>query len=104
MAQTDQNLPGPGQASDKVLITVVGQDRVGIIARVAVALADNGINILDLDQKVMQGYFVMSLMADMAGAKVDLETLGRLMDDVGRQLGLRITVQHENIFRSMHRI
>ena len=96
--------PAPIPAGDKVLITVVGQDRVGIIARVAVALAENHINILDLDQKVMQGLFVMSLMADMADSRIDLETLARRMDDVGKELGLKIVVQHENIFRSMHRI
>jgi ACT domain-containing protein len=91
-------------ARENVLITVVGQDRVGIIARVATSLAQNNINILDLNQKIMQGYFVMNLMADMAGSKIDLDALNRLMDDVGREMGLKIMVQHENIFRSMHRI
>ena len=91
-------------ATENVLITVVGQDRVGIIARIATALADNRVNIIDLSQKIVQGYFVMTLMADISQAAIDVEALGRLMDDVGAELSLRIIVQHENIFRSMHRI
>jgi len=90
--------------SENVLITVVGQDRVGIISRISTALAENDVNIIDLNQKIIQGYFVMMLMADVAGAKIDVEALSRLMKDVGGELGLNIVVQHENIFRSMHRI
>ncbi len=96
--------PAQPLASENVFLTVVGQDRVGIIARIATVLAENRINILDLDQKIFQGYFVMILMADVSASKVDLETLGRLMDDIGDEMGLKIVVQHENIFRSMHRI
>lgn len=91
-------------ASENVLITVFGQDRVGIVARIAVYLAENTINIVDINQKIVQGYFVMTLMADVAASKVDLESLGRQMDEIGQEMGLKIIVQHENIFRSMHRI
>ena len=91
-------------ATENVLITVVGTDRVGIIARVANVLAEHQINIIDLNQKIVQGYFVMMLMADVKHSKIDLETLGRVLDGVGEELGLRIIVQHENIFKAMHRI
>jgi ACT domain-containing protein len=91
-------------ATENVLITVVGQDRVGIIARVANVLAEHQINILDVNQKIVQGYFVMMMMADVKHAKIDLEALGHVMDGVGEELGMRIIVQHENIFKAMHRI
>ena len=96
--------PAQPLAAENVLLTVVGQDRVGIIARIATVLAENKINILDLNQKIVQGYFVMTLMADVSQSKIDMETLSRTMNDLGEELGLKIISQHESIFRSMHRI
>ncbi|MDW7739086.1 MAG: ACT domain-containing protein [Bacillota bacterium] len=93
-------LPG----GNRVVITVIGPDRVGIIAAVATVLADNGVNILDISQTVMQEFFVMVLVADMAQAAVDLVTLKDLLAKKGEELKMRIDVQHEDIFNFMHRI
>ena len=89
---------------NRIVITVIGPDRVGIIAAVTVILADKGVNILDISQTIMQEFFVMVLVADMTEAKVDLVTLKDLMAQKGEELKLRIDTQHEDIFNFMHRI
>lgn len=89
---------------NRVVITVIGPDRVGIIAGVTVILADKGVNILDINQTIMQEYFVMVLVADLAGSAVDLVTLKDLLAQKGEQLQVRIDVQHEDVFNFMHRI
>jgi len=90
--------------SNRIAITVIGPDRVGIIAGVTSILADNGVNILDINQTVMQGYFVMVLMADMDTSSVDLLTLKDLLAKKGEDLQVRIDAQHEDVFKFMHRI
>ncbi len=90
--------------SNLVVITVIGPDRVGIIAGVTSVLADKGVNILDINQTVMQGYFVMVLMADMEKSAVDLVALKDLLVKKGEDLQVRIDVQHEDVFKYMHRI
>ncbi len=90
--------------SNLVVITVIGPDRVGIIAGVTSVLADKGVNILDINQTVMQGYFVMVLMADMNKSAVDLVALKDLLVKKGEDLQVRIDVQHEDVFKYMHRI
>ena len=82
----------------RAMITVIGRDRKGIIAGVSTVLADNGINILDISQTIMQEYFTIS------DRKVSLVELIELLDHRGQELGVSIKVQHEDIFRSMHRI
>lgn len=89
---------------NRIIITVIGPDRVGIIAAVSSILAHNRINILDISQTIMQEYFVMVLVADMAGAAVDLVTLKDLLACKGEELRLRIEAQHEDVFNFMHRI
>ncbi len=89
---------------NRIVITVIGPDRVGIIAAVTVILADKGVNILDISQTIMQEFFVMVLVADMTEAKVDLVTLKDLLAQKGEELKLRIDTQHEDIFNFMHRI
>ncbi len=92
------------QGGNRIVITVIGPDRVGIIAAVAVILAEQGVNILDISQTIMQEFFVMVLVADMAEAKIDLVTLKDLLAKKGEELKLRIDTQHEDIFNFMHRI
>lgn len=88
----------------RIIISVLGHDRVGIIAGVANILAESNINILDISQTIMQEFFTMMLIADMGNASVDLAQLKAMLADKGEELGLRIDAQHEDIFRYMHRI
>ena len=89
---------------NRVVITVIGPDRVGIIAAVSAVLAEKGVNILDISQTIMQEFFVMVLVGDMATATVDLVTLKDLLAEKGEELKVRIDTQHEDIFNFMHRI
>ncbi len=92
------------EGGNRVVITVIGPDRVGIIAAVTTILAEQGVNILDISQTIMQEFFVMVLVADMEGAKVDLVILKDMLTHKGDELKLRIDTQHEDIFKYMHRI
>ncbi len=88
----------------KAIVTVVGKDRVGIIAGVCVALAEFNVNVLDISQTVMQGYFTMMMATDVSACNVPLAELVTRMEAVGRDMGLSIRVQREDIFEAMHRI
>ena len=88
----------------KALVTVVGKDRVGIIAEVCVQLASYNINVLDISQTVMQGYFTMMMAVDVSGCSVPLAELAKLMEEKGREMNLSIRVQREDIFEAMHRV
>ena len=88
----------------KAIVTVVGKDRVGIIAGVCTALAGFNINVLDISQTVMQGYFTMMMAAEVSACNVPLAELVTRMDEIGREMGLSIRVQREDIFEAMHRI
>ena len=88
----------------KAIVTVVGKDRVGIIASVCVKLAEYNVNVLDISQTVMQGYFTMMMVVDVTGCTVPLADLVGLMDEMGKTMALSIRVQREDIFEAMHRI
>ena len=83
---------------------MVGNDTVGIIARVCTYLAENNINILDISQTIVQGYFNMMMVADTSKSEKDHGTLARELQDIGDQIGVVIHCQHEDIFNRMHRI
>ena len=87
-----------------LFITVIGQDKKGIVARVSGLLYERNINIEDISQGVMQGYFVMTMLVDMREASADLENISRVLQQLGDEMGLRIQLQHQNIFKAMHRI
>ncbi|SFC36673.1 ACT domain-containing protein [Butyrivibrio sp. YAB3001] len=89
---------------NKTIITVVGKDTVGIIARVCTYLADSGINILDISQTIVSGYFNMMMIVDMAATKKDFNTVADDLDKLGNDIGVVIKCQREEIFDSMHRI
>lgn len=88
----------------KAIVTVVGKDRVGIIAGVCTALANFNVNVLDISQTVMQGYFTMMMATEVSQCSVPLGELVTQMDEIGREMGLSIRVQREDIFEAMHRI
>ena len=88
----------------KAIVTVVGKDRVGIIAQVCTQLAAFNINVLDISQTVMQGYFTMMMATEVSESNVPVAELSKKMEEVGREMGLSIRVQREDIFQAMHRI
>ncbi len=88
----------------KAIVTVVGQDRVGIIAQVCVELAKFQVNVLDISQTVMQGYFTMMMAVDVTACAIPLAQLCKHMDAKGQEMGLNIRVQRQDIFEAMHRI
>ena len=92
------------EESSRIIITVLGHDRVGIIAGIATILAEAGINILDISQTILQGFFTMVMVADMSGSSLDIARLRELLNEKGREMDVQITVQHEDIFNFMHRI
>ena len=87
----------------KGIITVVGKDQVGIIAKVCTYLADTDINILDISQTILQGYFNMMMIVDISQAKGDFTTLSKELNQLGENIGVSIKLQHEDIFNKMHR-
>ena len=88
----------------KAIVTVVGKDRVGIIAGVCTALAEFKVNVLDINQTVMQGYFTMMMAVDVSACNIPVADLGTEMSRIGEEMGLSIRVQREDIFQAMHRI
>jgi len=88
----------------KTIITVIGKDRVGIIARVCTYLAEHNINVLDIDQSIVQGYFHMMMIADANQADKDFSVLAGELGEIGTELGVQIKMQHEDIFNVMHRV
>ena len=88
----------------KTIITVVGKDTVGIIARVCSYLAENNVNILDISQTIVQDYFNMMMIVDANSATAEFDTLCDQLEKIGDEIGVSIKMQHEDIFDSMHRI
>ena len=88
----------------KAIVTVVGKDRVGIIAGICNELARFNVNVLDISQTVMQGYFTMMMVVDVAEANLPLAKICQQMDAKGQEMGLSIRIQREDIFEAMHRV
>ncbi|MBR7121858.1 MAG: ACT domain-containing protein [Oscillospiraceae bacterium] len=88
----------------KAIVTVVGKDKVGIIAAVCTELAKYNVNVLDISQTVMQGYFTMMMAVDTSAGKVAFGELVRLLEQKGKEMGLSIRLQREDIFEAMHRV
>ena len=88
----------------KTIITVVGHDTVGIIAKVCTYLADNGINILDISQTIVQGWFNMMMITDFSGSTKAFTQIDEEIKALGEEIGVQIKCQSEDIFNAMHRI
>ena len=88
----------------KTIITVVGKDTVGIIAKVCTYLSEHEVNILDISQTIVQGYFNMMMIVDASNCTVSSDVLSDELDKLGEEIGVSIKAQHEDIFASMHRI
>ena len=89
---------------DKAIITVVGKDTVGIIAKVCGYLADNKINILDISQTIVQEYFNMMMIVDMTKMEKEFTVVTQELGDLGKAVGVQVKCQREDIFDMMHRI
>lgn len=88
----------------RAIITVVGKDTVGIIAKVCTYLADNQINILDISQTIVQEFFNMMMIVDMTKSEKPFDTISSELSTIGQSTGVQVKVQLEDIFDKMHRI
>ena len=88
----------------KCIVTVLGKDTVGITAKVCTYLAEHKINILDISQTIIQGYFNMMMVTDTSASQKDTGTLSKELAALGDEIGVVIRCQHEDIFNKMHRI
>ncbi len=87
----------------KAVVTVMGQDKTGIIAKTSTLLADNNVNILDITQTIIQNIFTMVMLVDI-GSGNEIANLSEKLEKLGAEMGVEIRIQHEDIFNSMHRI
>ena len=88
----------------KALVTVIGRDKVGIIAGVCARLAESNINILDITQTVLQGYFTMMMIVDLSAATLPFDEIRGSLDTYGETLGVSIRIQRTDTFDAMHQI
>lgn len=89
---------------NKVIITVVGKDTVGIIAKVCTYLSEGSVNVLDISQTIVSGYFNMMMIVDMVNATASFAEISDQLDALGEEIGVTIKCQKEEIFEMMHRI
>jgi len=86
------------------IVTVIGEDHVGIVGRLASVMARANINILDITQKVFEETFVMTMAVDVALATIGMDKIKSRLDRIGKEMALKITIQDDNIFKAMHRV
>src|SRR5262245_40799329 len=101
MAKTPTPTPA---TSGRAIVTIIGSDRVGIIAGIANVIADANVNILDISQSVIREFFTMIMMVDLAEASISFEELSDRLARKGQALGVRVEIQREEIFKAMHRV
>lgn len=87
-----------------LFITVIGQDRKGIVAKISDYLFKNEINIEDISQKIIGNYFVMMMLVDISESSRPINEVRSSLEEIGTDLGMQIQIQHENIFKMMHRV
>ena len=90
--------------ADKTIITVVGKDSVGMIAKACTYLSENGVNVLDISQTIVSGYFTMMMIVDMNKSTESFVHCQKELDEIGAQIGVSIKCQKAEIFEKMHRI
>ena len=89
---------------NNAIITVVGNDQVGIIAKVSNFLSEKQINIADISQTILSGNFVMMMMVDLSSSSVSIDKLREEMNELGEKLNVEINIMHERVFSAMHRV
>ena len=90
--------------SNRIIVTVIGADTVGIIAQVSAVLAAANANIIDISQTTVREFFAMIMLADLENATVPFDELKRRLNAKGEEMGLRVDAQHEDVFKFMHRV
>jgi ACT domain-containing protein len=85
-------------------VTVTGEDKVGIVAKLAAAMARANVNIVDINQKILEETFVMTMAVDIAKSPLAMSQIKKRLDKVAREMALNVTIQDENIFKAMHRV
>ena len=90
--------------ANKTIITVVGKDTVGIIAKVCTYLSENGVNVLDISQTIVSGYFNMMMIVDISAVEENFIDVVTELEEIGKKLGVEVHCQKEEIFTKMHRI
>ena len=88
----------------RAVVTVTGKDKKGIIAKVSGFLAERGVNIEDISQTIMGEYFAMIMIADISEMRMELSALAKECAEMGKQIGMSIYLQHEDIFNAMHSV
>jgi len=88
----------------KAIVTVIGKDKVGIISQVSAVLAEDKVNIEDISQTLLQDYFTMIMLVDLADMTVSFSELSRKLNEKGNTIGLQIKVQREEVFKAMHQV
>lgn len=88
----------------RAVVTVVGKDKTGIIAKVSAFLAEREVNILDISQTILDEYFAMIMLVEVPNAKIELSRLAEECSAMGRDIGMSVHVQHEEIFNAMHSV
>ena len=88
----------------KAILTVIGRDKPGIIASVSGVLAENDINIEDISQTIMQGFFTMVMLVNVDNSRIPFDEFCKKMKELGQEIGVEIYAQHEDIFNSMHKV
>ncbi len=86
------------------IVTVIGEDKVGIIAGVSSVMAENNINILDISQTIMGNYFTMIMMIDISKSSKDMQAIRKLLEKTGEKFDVTINIQHKDVYEAMHRI
>ena len=88
----------------KALVSVTGQDKVGIIAKVSTSLCEQNINILEISQTILSGCFTMLMVVDLEGTQESFQQIAERLSEVGKQIGVMINIQRMDLFAAMHRI
>jgi ACT domain-containing protein len=88
----------------KGIVTVLGKDSVGIIAKICSYMSDKNVNVLDIAQTIVDGYFNMMMVVDLSGSAAPLASMASELETLGRDIGVVVRFQHEDIFNAMHRI
>lgn len=88
----------------KAVVTIIGKDTIGIIAKISSALAEEYVNILDINQTVMREYFTMIMLVDLDDMKIKFDELQEKLSTAGKEIGMTVRVQHEDIFNTMYEL
>ena len=101
---TPENAQSQNTPASRAIVTIIGSDRVGIIAGVTAVIAEANVNILDISQSVIREFFTMIMMVDLGQASVTFHELSQRLTERGKKLGVKVEIQREEIFKAMHRI